>query len=287
MTARVSFADRAKRTGGAVAWIVAFGVVGGASGWGLSLVGPDPTPAWSLASSSFSGAVGVALATWLVGRALDRRSWAYLGWRPRAGVPAGLLGGVVLGAAMAAGAAGLAVLVGGATVTNTGDWTGWGRAALPLGAGLLLAALTEELAFRGYPLRRLADAVGAGPATTLGAIGFGLAHLGNPSATTFSTVNVALAGVWLACAFFSRGGMPLAWGAHFGWNTTLALGFEAPVSGYVFPSPAITYHAGAHRWIDGGAFGPEGGLVTTLVMLAGTAALAAWSRTSRKAEPAA
>src|SRR5256885_8209173 len=85
--------------------------------------------------------------------------------------------------------------------------------------------------------------------TSLGAIGFGLAHLGNPSATTFSTVNVALAGVWLACAFFSPGGMPLAWGAHFGWNATLALGFEAPVSGYVFPSPAITYHAGAHRWI--------------------------------------
>src|SRR5256886_5761149 len=131
------------------------------------------SPAWSLASSSFSGAVGVALATWLVGRALDRRSWAYLGWRPRAGVPAGLLGGVVLGAAMAAGAAGLAVLVGGATGTNTGDWTGWGRAALPLRAGLLLAALTQELAFRGYPLRRLAGAVGAGPAPPLGAIRFG------------------------------------------------------------------------------------------------------------------
>src|SRR3989449_5703528 len=98
---------------------------------------------------------------------------------------------------MAAGAAGLAVLVGGATVTNTGDWSSWGRATLPLGAGFLLAALTEEFAFRGYPLRRLAAAVGAGPATTLGAIGFGLAHLGNPSATAFSTVNVALAGVWL------------------------------------------------------------------------------------------
>ena len=287
MTARVSFADRAKRTGAAVAWIAAFSLVGGASGWALSFVGREPQPAWSLAWTSFSGAVGFALATWLVGRVLDRRSWAYLGWRPRTGVPTGLLGGVVLGVVMAAGAAGLAVLVGGATVTNTGDWAGWGTAAVPLGVGFLLAALTEELAFRGYPLRRLADAVGAGPATTLGAIGFGLAHLGNPSATTFSTVNVALAGVWLACAFFSPGGMPLAWGAHFGWNATLALGFEAPVSGYVFPSPAIAYHAGAHRWIDGGAFGPEGGIVTTLVMLAGTAALVVWSRASRKAEPAA
>jgi len=286
MTARVSFADRAKRTAAAVAWIVAFGVAGAASGWALSRLGPERSPAWSLAWSSLSGAAGFGLATWLVGRVLDRRSWAYLGWRPRTGVPAGLLGGVVLGVVMAAGAAGLAVLVGGATVTNTGDWSSWGRATLPLGAGFLLAALTEELAFRGYPLRRLADAVGAGLATTLGAIGFGLAHLGNPSATAFSTVNVALAGVWLACAFFSPGGMPLAWGAHFGWNATLALGFEAPVSGYVFPVPAIAYHAGAHRWIDGGAFGPEGGIVTTLVMLAGTVALVAWSRTSRTTEPA-
>src|SRR6266513_2900391 len=260
MTARVSFPDRAKRTAAALGWIVAFGIAGGASGWAVSRLGPDPSPAWALAWTSLSGAVGFGLATWLVGGVLDRRSWAYLGWRPRAGVPAGLLGGVLLGAAMAAGAAGLAVL---------------------------LAALTEELAFRGYPLRRLADAVGAVPATSLGAIGFGLAHLGNPSATAFSTVNVALAGVWLACAFLSPGGMPLAWGAHFGWNATLALGFEAPVSGYVFPSPAVAYRAGPHGWIDGGAFGPEGGIVTTLVMLAGTAALVTWSRRSRKAEPAA
>ena len=287
MTARVSFPDRAKRTGAALGWIVAFGIAGGASGWAVSRFGPDPSPAWALAWTSLSGAVGFGLATLLVGRVLDRRSWAYLGWRPRAGVPAGLLGGVLLGAAMAAGAAGLAVLVGGASVTNTGDWAGWGRGAVPLGAGFLLAALTEELAFRGYPLRRLADAVGAVPATSLGAIGFGLAHLGNPSATAFSTVNVALAGVWLACAFLSPGGMPLAWGAHFGWNATLALGFEAPVSGYVFPSPAVAYRAGPHGWIDGGAFGPEGGIVTTLVMLAGTAALVTWSRRSRKAEPAA
>jgi len=287
MTARVSFPDRAKRTGAAVAWIASFGVAGGASGWAVSRIGPEPGPAWSLAWSSLSGAVGFALATWLVGRVLDRRSWAYLGWRPRTRVPAALLAGVLLGAVMAAGAAGLAVLVGGATITNTGDWAGWGRATLPLGTGFLLAAITEELAFRGYPLRRLADALGAGPATSLGAIGFGLAHLGNPSATAFSTVNVALAGVWLACAFFSPGAMPLAWGAHFGWNATLALGFEAPVSGYVFPQPAIAYRAGAHGWIDGGAFGPEGGIVTTLVMLVGTVSLVAWSRTFRKAEPTA
>src|SRR5207247_2343215 len=75
---------------------------------------------------------------------------------------------VVLGAGTRAGAAGLAVLVGCATFRSTGDWAGWGGATLPLGSGFLLAAITEELAFRGYPLRRLADALGAGPATSLG-----------------------------------------------------------------------------------------------------------------------
>jgi membrane protease YdiL (CAAX protease family) len=185
---------------------------------------------------------------------------------------------------MAALAVGLAVAAGHAAVTTHPGAASWGAAALPLGTGFLLAALTEELMFRGYPLRRLAHALGRAPATALAAACFGLAHLSNPSATAFSTVNVALAGVWLSCAFFSPGAMPLAWGAHFGWNATLALGFAAPVSGYAFPVPALAYRPGPHGWIDGGAFGPEGGLVTTLVMLGGAAALLAWTR--RAAPPA-
>jgi CAAX protease family protein len=278
MTARAAFA--------AVAWIVAFAVVGVTAGWGLSRLPLHPDARWALAWASLPWAAGFGLATWVVGRTLDRRSWEDLGWRPRTGVPLTLLGGTALGAVMAACAVGLAVVAGRAGVTATGDWSEWGAAVLPLGVGFLLAALAEELVFRGYPLRRLAGAVGPVPATALGAIGFGLLHLGNPGATAFSTVNVALAGVWLAAGFFSPGAMPLAWGAHFGWNATLALGFEAPVSGYVFPLPAIAYRAGAHGWVDGGAFGPEGGVVATVVMLAGTAALVAWSR-SRAAEPAA
>jgi membrane protease YdiL (CAAX protease family) len=286
MTARVSFVSRAKAIGGAVAWIVAFGLAGGAVSWTLSHVPAHPTPGWSLAWGALTTVVGFGFATWLVGHVLDRRAWESLGWRPRTGVGVGLAGGVASGAVMALAAVALAALAGHATVTaDRGGGVGWGAVAVPLGSGLLLAALAEELVFRGYPLRRLADAIGAGPATAVGALGFGLVHLGNPNATTLSTVNVALAGVWLACAFFSPGAMPLAWGAHFGWNATLALGFDAPVSGYVFGIPAVDYHPGAHRWLDGGAFGPEGGIVATVVMLAGAAALLAWGRRAHPAPP--
>jgi membrane protease YdiL (CAAX protease family) len=285
VTARVAFLGRATAAGRAVLWVAVFALVGGGASWALFRLGPAPSPGWWLAWGSLSSAAGFAFATWFVGRVLDRRSWAELGWRPSSGVARALGAGTALGAVMAAGAVGLAVLAGGARFTTTGEWASWGTAALPLGVGLLLAALTEELMFRGYSLSRLADALGPGPATALGAVGFGLAHLGNPSATAFSTLNVALAGVWLACAFFSPGAMPLAWGAHFGWNATLALGFRAPVSGYAFPVPAVAYRAGARGWIDGGAFGPEGGIVATLVMVAGTAAIVLWSRRARTAEP--
>jgi len=280
MTARVTFLGRAKTTAVALAWIVAFAVVGGTAGWLLYRMTIHLAPDWSLAWQSGAAVLGFAFATWLVGRRLDRHSWEALGWRPRTGVTRGLAGGVVCGGVMAAGAVGLAAL-GGARVELTPPASGWAAAAAPLGVGLVLAALAEELMFRGYPLRRLAAAVGAAPATAVAAVGFGLVHLGNPGATAFSTVNVALAGVWLACAFFSPGAMPLAWGAHFAWNATLALGFDAPVSGYAFAVPGIDYRPGAHAWVDGAGFGPEGGVVATVVMLAGAAALAAWTRRTR------
>ena len=286
MTARVSFAHRARAPASAIGWIATFALVGAGVGYGLTLVPMPPQlePRWALAWSSLPWAAGFTLATWLVGRVLERRSWDELGWRPRTGMPLALLGGTALGAAMAACAVGVAVIAGRAAITVTADGGGWRAAALPLGVGFLVAALAEELAFRGYPLRRLAAATGPVPATALTALGFGLLHLGNPNATVFSTVNVGLAGVWLAAALFSPGAMPLAWGAHFGWNATLALGFAAPVSGYAFPLPALAYRPGAHAWIDGGAFGPEGGVVSTMVMLAGSAALVAWSARVPRAE---
>ena len=280
MMARVSFAHRARAPAVAVAWIALFAGVGVGASVVVHQVPLHPDPRWWLAWSSLASVLGFGLATWVVGRWLDRRSWEALGWRPRTGGARALLLGAGAGGVMAATAVALAVAGGQTAVAARGEWAvwSWTAAALPLGAGFLLAALTEELMFRGYPLRRLAEAVGAGPATAIAGAGFALAHLGNPSATAFSTVNVGLAGVWLAAAFFSPGAMPLAWGAHFGWNATLALGFAAPVSGYAFPLPALEYRPGPHAWIDGGAFGPEGGIVATLVMLGGTAALVAWSR---------
>jgi membrane protease YdiL (CAAX protease family) len=265
--ARVSFVD-VKRVGIALGWVVLFGAIGigvtiglanALPGWG----GRD----WFVTRNGVYTVIGFGLATLVVGRWLNKHSWDRMGWRRGTGTA--LLRGTGIGAAMAVLAIGLA-LVCGARLSFTSDWSVWAGVAVPLLIGLLLSALGEELGFRGYPMRRLADGIGVLPAMLLLALVFGLAHRGNPSATVFSTVNVALAAIWLTIAFFSSGGMPLAWGAHFGWNAGLALLFDAPVSGYTFQVPVVEYTAGARAWVDGGAFGPEGGIVATIALLAGT-----------------
>ena len=259
----------------ALAWIVLFAAIAVFITVGIAALVPGwGGQRWFIVRTGLFEVIGFGAATLVVGRWLNKHSWDQLGWHTR---PGGLLPrlfrGVGLGALMAALAIGLAFVIDRATVRLTGDWSAWPRIALPLGSGLLLAALAEELGFRGYPLRRLADSIGALPAVLVLAILFGLAHSQNPNATFLSTVNVALAAVWLSFAFFSAGGMALAWGAHFGWNAGLSMLFDAPVSGYRFSVPVVEYTPGTRPWVDGGAFGPEGGLVTTLVLIAGTLAV--------------
>ena len=269
--ARVSFAD-VQRVGVALGWVVLFAVIAIGVTVGISALVPGwGGQDWFVARTGLFEVIGFGLATVVVGRLLNKYSWPQMGWWreafPKVFVGAGL------GVVMAAVAVGLAVVLDGARVSFTGDWNLWPRVALPLALGLVLAALAEELGFRGYPLRRLADAIGVLPAILILALLFGLAHARNPSATVFSTVNVALAALWLSFAFFSAGGMPLAWGAHFGWNAALAIAFDAPVSGYAFRVPVVEYAPGSHAWVDGGAFGPEGGIVATVALLAGIAFL--------------
>jgi len=273
--ARVSFED-VKRVGIAIAWVLLFVLVGAGCTWLFDRILPVWASQWFVLRTGLTEVVGFGVATFVVGYLLNKYAWDRMGWHTQPGggglVPR-LLRGIGLGALMAMLAIGLAFVIDRATVRLTGDWSVWPRVVGPLALGLLLAALGEELVFRGYPLRRLADAIGAVPAMLVLAVLFGFAHARNPNATFFSTVNVALAAIWLSFAFFSVGGMALAWGLHFGWNAGLAILFDAPVSGYVFQVPAVEYTPGRHPWVDGGPFGPEGGIVTTIVLIAGTLAV--------------
>ena len=268
--ARVSF-EGVKQLGIALGWLLLFAVVGVVVTFLLSrfvLIGGAP---WQFMRDIVYGLIGFLVATIVVGKVMAKESWDRLGWhRP---VVSKLVNGVMFGLLMAAVAVGLAFVFDRTRVSLTYDWERWPRVALQLGVMFLCAALAEELIFRGFPLRRLADAIGPLPAMLVLALGFAAGHFANPNIGFVAALNIALAGIWLSFAFFSAGGMALAWGLHFGWNAGLALVFDAPVSGYLFRVPAVEYTPGTHAWVDGGAFGPEGGIVGTILMIAGIVAV--------------
>jgi membrane protease YdiL (CAAX protease family) len=274
MTARGSFEGRAKHLARGCGGIALYLAIGAALSWVLARLNPvPPGSAWWDGSSTALTCAAFGVATWIVGVRVGRQGAEHWGWPVRTGLWRPWSNGLGLGLLMAALVVGLSFVASRATVRLTGDWLRYTGVAGPLALFLAAAALLEELLFRGYPLRRLADAVGPWAALLVSTVVFTAAHLGNPGAGPAGAGNIALAGVWLSVAFFSPAGMPLAWGLHFGWNAGLGLVFDAPVGGQRLAVPAVDYAPGSRAWFDGGAFGPEGGLAATIVLVAGTLAV--------------
>ena len=266
--------------GAAIGWSVVFGVIALVVAAGLSLLAAiaatgslDRAAEWlvvlgpgQMAVQGMAALCGGLGATYLIGVRRCRMAAADLRWRqvlpPFNGFSVGLMFGV--GPALAV----LLVPV----LLGSGRWLAgdgglgaflvWGG-----GMGLVLApaALAEEVLFRGVPLVLLAAAMGRGTAVLGVAVVFGLAHLANPNVTALGVANVALAGILLGTVFYGPGGLWAAFGAHLGWNATLAV-LGAAVSGLPFDVPSLDYEAGGPEWLTGGSFGPEGGMLATLAL---------------------
>jgi uncharacterized protein len=239
----------------------------------------------------FDGATGVGLqglvmlasfgaATLVIGRVAFGLTAADLRWRA-AGAPAvGFVRGLGIGAVPAVLALLLGVLAGARWMPDGG---GPAEYLSQVGMTVLVlapAALAEEVIFRGLPLVLLAAAASRPLAVGVTSVLFGLAHLSNPGVSALAVINIALAGVFLAVAFYAPGGMWTAWGAHLGWNGMLAA-LDAPVSGLPFLIPLIDYDPDGPAWLTGGSFGPEGGLFATVALAAAIALTARWAREHR------
>jgi membrane protease YdiL (CAAX protease family) len=132
---------------------------------------------------------------------------------------------------------------------------------------LAIAALVEEVAFRGYPFQRLIEATNPTIATLFVSFLFGLIHLGNPGATTASTIVTIFAGWLLAIAYLRTRALWVGWGFHFTWNAAMGVIFGLPISGITNFSPVVASNAVGPLWITGGGYGPEGSLVCAVVIL--------------------
>ena len=139
-------------------------------------------------------------------------------------------------------------------------------------SGLLLyvvVGVSEELLMRGYPFRTLERAARPLVALLVTSVLFSLIHVRNPGIGLASLCNIAFAGIWLGRARIVSGQLWLPIGLHTGWNFAQGTIFGYPVSGMLEETVLRTHVQGA-TWFTGGDFGPEGGVLVTLVLILGT-----------------
>ncbi len=176
-----------------------------------------------------------------------------------------------------------------ASPTASGFWLDiLGPAALFICVGIY-----EEILFRGYLYKNLADGFGfigtqnsrAG-AILLTSLAFGIAHASNPNASLVSTAGITLAGVMLGLGMFLNGRLAIPIGLHITWNFFQGNVFGFPVSGTSLNAVTFiqTQPSGPELW-TGGVFGPEAGLVGLLAMLAGAAATLVYVRYTTENNP--
>ncbi|NLW60708.1 MAG: CPBP family intramembrane metalloprotease [Firmicutes bacterium] len=128
----------------------------------------------------------------------------------------------------------------------------------------IVAALCEELFYRGLHLPVFTVHWGLSPAIAFSAFFFSLAHLNNPHLSFGGLFAVLIAGVLFALAYLETGALYLPVALHFSWNFWQNL-FGFRVSGFAFPTLFQLELTGPPLW-TGGAFGPEAGLAGLLLL---------------------
>jgi len=261
---------RLRATWRIIAFVVIVSVGTGLAQWivllfagGVQAVTAEPFDTTSLAYTlALLGATAFMLAS------IDHRPWSYVrlgagAWRARP-----LLAGTAIGA-LAISLPTLVLMAAGWMRAVPWAEGSWWAAALRLTPFFLVAALWEELAFRGYLFSACEDLLGRRGAVVATSALFGLAHALNPGAAVLPVLIVAGAGAFLAGVMLATRSLAAAWLAHVAFNWMQSVAFHSPVSGSVLPTPDYRVVDAGPDWATGGSWGPEGGLAALGGMIVG------------------
>ena len=218
-------------------------------------------PGWA-AFKLLRSIVTVFGAYWLMVFLLERRPLDELAPRP---APLQLTVGWLLGMAVLLASTAAIALAGGFAVLGT-NWDA------PLLVPLLVLGIgpgvTEEIMFRGVLFRVVEQALGTWVAIVVSALFFGAVHLGNPNATWWSSLAIAIeAGFLLGIAFAWTRSLWFVMALHAAWNFTQGPLLGVAVSGIAVNGLLRSSPRGPDI-ISGGEFGAEASLVTLVVCVA-------------------
>jgi hypothetical protein len=130
----------------------------------------------------------------------------------------------------------------------------------------IFIALFEELIFRTFPLFVLAERYSALLGVLINSVLFGLIHFANPNFTWLAMLNISLAGALFATCTLLKRNISWAVGIHFSWNFAQGILLGYKVSGLNIPGLLLATPIG-ETYLSGGAFGIEGSIFCTLVLV--------------------
>ena len=219
--------------------------------------------------------VTAPLAAYICTRWLEGLPWRAIGLWFHAGWFHDLLIGSAIGIVSLALAVCIAAIAGGLrfSISPAGMFLSVAKTLILSGGLFIIAALAEEALFRGYPLQTLARARLAWLGVLITSVPFAAGHFENPNAgQALSSINTALAGVWLAIAYLKTRSLWFPLGVHWGWNWALGPLFGLPISGItrLAPDPLLHGINLGPTWLTGGSYGIEGGLAGTIALLIST-----------------
>jgi len=234
----------------------------------------------------------LTISIWLAGRFLDRRRFVDFGlhfnqrWWKDFGFGLSLGAGLMAFIFLVELAADW-VSVKGTFVTQNTETPFLSAILIPL-IIFLAVGFYEELFSRGYHLTNLAEGLSGGfikprtailLATLLSSAVFAFLHASNPHASLASTLNIGLAGIFLAAGYVLTGQLAIPISLHISWNFFQGNVFGFPVSGGDFRSATFIQiqQGGPDLW-TGGLFGPEAGLLGTGAMILGIIITLIWIR---------
>lgn len=135
--------------------------------------------------------------------------------------------------------------------------------------GFFIQGMSEEVLVRGYFMVSLGNRCYTAIAVGISSVAFAMLHLGNPGITLLAVVNLILFGIFMAVYILRTDDL---WGAcaiHSAWNFAQGNLIGIRVSGSsLLPTVAVMEPVGELELLHGGAFGLEGGLVVTVMLLA-------------------
>jgi len=183
------------------------------------------------------------------------------GWPAEAGV------GLAVGWSLAVICVLPMVVGGGIAIVLVFQPSAWGWLAADA-AFFALAAMAEEIAFRGYAFQRFEHAVGPAGAAMGFAAYYAIVQAQAPGSNHASLAVSVMLSLVLSAAYLRTRALWLSWGLNFGWKASRALIFGLAVRGVNNHSPVVQGDPMGPLWLTGGGYGLDGCWVAFAVLLA-------------------